>query len=101
MGGKAGRGNASAHPTGNALDINQTDRNVVTRAFPADVNEMASSCGLFHGALWRGTPDKGHFEMANRYGYVGGGRRYASRRVHKRFAERVSQEPNYYASARW
>ncbi len=69
MGGYAERGNSSAHPTGNALDINQTGRNVVTRRFPAGVAQMASACGLVHGAMWD-RPDQGHFEMPKRYGYI-------------------------------
>lgn len=69
MGGYAGRGNASAHPTGNALDINQTARNVVTRRLPANVTELARDCGLVHGATWS-HPDQGHFEMPRKYGYV-------------------------------
>ncbi len=69
MGGYAERGNSSAHPTGNALDINQTGRNVVTRRFPAGVSQMASACGLIHGAMWS-NPDQGHFEMPRKYGYI-------------------------------
>jgi hypothetical protein len=69
MGGYASRGNASAHPTGNALDINQTGRNVVTRRLPPNATEMARDCGLVHGAVWD-RPDQGHFEMARKYGYI-------------------------------
>ena len=80
MGGYASRGNASAHPTGNALDINQTGRNVVTRRLPSNATEMARDCGLVHGAVWS-NPDTGHFEMARKYGYVFHHRRtrYAAR----------------------
>lgn len=83
MGGYAERGNASAHPTGNALDINQTGRNRVTRRLPHEATAMAHGCGLEHGAVWS-NPDTGHFEMAGHYGYVGGGRHYASRYHHRR-----------------
>lgn len=81
MGGYAHRGNSSAHPTGNALDINQTSRNRVTRPLPANATEMARECGLVHGAVWS-NPDKGHFEMPRKYGYIFHHRRtrYASAR---------------------
>lgn len=69
LGGYASRGNASAHPTGNALDINQVSRNVVTRPLPPNATEMARDCGLVHGAVWS-NPDQGHFEMPRKYGYV-------------------------------
>lgn len=81
MGGYASRGNASAHPTGNALDINQTSRNRVTHPLPPNATEMARDCGLVHGAVWS-SPDQGHFEMPQKYGYVFHHRRarYASAR---------------------
>lgn len=69
MGGYASRGNSSAHPTGNALDINQTGRNIVTRRLPPNATELARDCGLTHGAVWS-NPDQGHFEMPRKYGYV-------------------------------
>ncbi len=69
MGGYASRGNSSAHPSGNALDINQTGRNVVTRRLPPNATELARDCGLVHGAVWS-NPDQGHFEMPKKYGYV-------------------------------
>lgn len=69
MGGYAGRGNSSAHPTGNALDINQIARNVVKRRLPENTTEMAADCGLVHGATWD-NPDQGHFEMPRKYGYI-------------------------------
>ena len=69
MGGYASRGNSSAHPTGNALDINQTGRNIVTRRLPPNATEMARDCGLVHGQVWS-RPDQGHFEMPRKYGYV-------------------------------
>lgn len=70
MGGYAERGNSSAHPTGNALDINQTGRNAITRRLPAGVSQMASACGLVHGGGWLSHPDQGHFEMPRKYGYI-------------------------------
>ncbi len=69
MGGYASRGNSSAHPTGNALDINQVSRNVVTRRLPPNATQLARDCGLVHGAVWN-NPDQGHFEMPRKYGYV-------------------------------
>lgn len=75
MGGYARRGNSSAHPTGNALDINQIGRNIVTRRLPSNATQMARDCGLMHGAEWS-RPDTGHFEMPHKYGYV-----YRARRV--------------------
>lgn len=62
MGGlSSGHMRHSLHHTGHALDINQTARNRVTRSFPSGVNDMAASCGLFHGALWSNA-DTGHFQ---------------------------------------
>ena len=57
----------SKHPAGLAIDINQTARNRVTRAFPKGTNAMAASCGLKHGAVWRDA-DGGHFEVVGRRG---------------------------------
>ncbi len=85
MTGYARRGNASAHPTGNALDINQTGFGRVTSRFPAGYLQMASSCGVHSGSSFG---DYGHFEMPNKYGYVnlyahrGRGQRYASHSHH-------------------
>lgn len=80
MGGYASRGNSSAHPTGNALDINQISRNHVSRPLPVNATEMARDCGLVHGAVWD-NPDQGHFEMPRKYGYIFKHRRirYAAR----------------------
>jgi len=84
MGGYARRSNPSAHPTGNAVDINQTGFGRVTRRFPANVEEMCRACGVYSGAHFG---DYGHFEMPRKYGYVNVGRRYASRQWrHRRFA---------------
>lgn len=52
----------SKHASGNAIDINQTARNRVTRRLPRNATSIASSCGLTHGAIWR-HPDTGHFEV--------------------------------------
>lgn len=82
MGGYAERGNSSAHPTGNALDINQTGRNVITRRLPAGVSQMASACGLVHGGGWLSHPDQGHFEMPKKYGYIYRTHRTRLARVH-------------------
>lgn len=85
IGGFGERSNPSAHPTGNALDVNQRARNVVTHRFPSGVTAAASTCGLVHGAVW-GNPDTGHFEMEHSFGYVGSWHHYASRHVSHRYA---------------
>lgn len=68
MGGYRANGSVprSKHPRGLALDINQTGRNIVTRPFPPGTNQMANSCGLFHGKMW-GYADTGHFETKEPY----------------------------------
>lgn len=76
MGGFGPRSNPSAHPTGNALDINQTGFGRVTRRFPGNIEEMCNACGVYSGAHFG---DYGHFEMLNKYGYVNIGRQYAYR----------------------
>lgn len=81
MGGYARRSNASAHPTGNAVDINQTGRGRVTRMFPSGLEAMCQACGVYNGAHFG---DLGHFELPGKYGYVNVGRRYASRHWHHR-----------------
>jgi hypothetical protein len=94
IGGFGARGNMSAHPTGNALDVNQLSRNVVSVRFPIGVTQAASNCGLVHGAIWS-NPDTGHFEMPNKYGYVGGGRvRYAARR-YRHYVSYAHHEHHY------
>jgi hypothetical protein len=50
------------HPRGLAIDINQTGRNRVTRAFPPGVTALAARYGLLHGAVWQHA-DTGHFEL--------------------------------------
>ena len=52
----------SKHAVGNALDINQTGRNIITHRFPSGVSGAASACGLSHGSGWP-KPDTGHFEV--------------------------------------
>ena len=85
MTGYAARGNASAHPTGNAIDINQcsfgrvADRGGQCRGgaqyrFPSNFVSMASSCGVTSGTEFG---DYGHFEMPHKYGYVNLGGHYA------------------------
>lgn len=56
---------ANLHPCGYALDVNQTARDRVTRAFPRNVNEIANRCGLLHGdrVAWSRSPDQGHFQV--------------------------------------
>lgn len=84
MGGYARRSNPSAHPTGNAVDINQTGFGQVIRRFPDGLEEMCRACGVYNGAHFG---DIGHFEMPGKYGYVNVGRRYASRHWrHRRYA---------------
>lgn len=104
MGGFGYRPNASAHPTGNALDVNQCSRNVVrTRChggqsapFPFGTVAMAHACGLKAGSEFRHS-DTGHFEMANRYGYVyPSGRRYAARHRHVRLAWNEPHRRSYH-----
>lgn len=64
MGGwrKHGSVRHSLHPAGLALDINQTARGRVTRPFPANVDAIASRCGVFHGSVWK-NQDQGHFQI--------------------------------------
>jgi hypothetical protein len=89
LGGYGQRPNPSAHPTGCALDVNQTARNRTLRPLPANATAIAHKCGLVHGAEWR-NPDGGHFEMPQKYGYVfPSGRHYAAHWNHRRFAMNV------------
>jgi hypothetical protein len=76
--------NASAHPTGNALDVNQCGRNCVSPRLPKGFADMAEACGLVSGSTWRGSPDTGHFEMPDKIGYVFPGRRYTHYASHRR-----------------
>lgn len=86
MGGFANRGHipGSLHYRGLALDVNQVARNVTVPRMPSNEIEIASSCGLTSGAVWR-YADSGHFELqsAQHYASVRHHRhRYAHRRVH-------------------
>lgn len=87
MGGFANGGHIrhSKHYSGTAIDINQVARDVVTRPFPAGFNQMARSCGLESGALWRNA-DTGHFEIPTVR------TRYASSQRHRvRYAHRYAR----------
>ena len=53
----------SEHAKGRACDINQEKRNVVSVRQPKNVRDVAHKCGLFSGAEWASTPDRGHFEV--------------------------------------
>lgn len=61
-----GRGTVrgSMHPSGNALDINQTGRNITRPVIPRSVsNAAADACGVISGARW-GYADNGHWNLA-------------------------------------
>lgn len=90
MGGWRAHGSCAGcdmHPRGLAIDINQTGRNRVTRAFPVDVTAMAARHGLTHGAVWS-NPDQGHFELAGVHRYAARGHRprYAHGYHRRRYA---------------
>lgn len=53
----------SEHAKGRACDINQEKRNIVSVSQPKNVSDVAHKCGLFSGAEWTSTPDRGHFEV--------------------------------------
>lgn len=94
MGGYASRSNPSAHPTGNAVDINQVAFGRVTRALPFGYVGMAESCGVYSGSHFG---DVGHFEMPGKYGYVNLGYarvRYAYRR-HRVYTVRYVHRRRY------
>lgn len=60
-----GRGTvrASLHPSGRAIDINQTARNVTHPRVPRAVaNAAADHCGVVSGARW-GYADNGHWNL--------------------------------------
>lgn len=86
MGGYRRHGSVShsKHPSGLALDINQTSRGRVTRPLPSDATSIAAGCGLFHGAQWR-NQDQGHFEV--------GGPIYSERSRHRSYRGRRSSIP--------
>jgi len=53
----------SLHPSGNAIDINQTHRDRTSPAVPRHVaNAAADRCGVVSGARW-GYADNGHWNM--------------------------------------
>jgi len=56
----------SEHAKGRACDINQDERNVVTVRQPENTSDLAHKCGLFSGAEWASTPDRGHFEVLDK-----------------------------------
>ena len=60
----AGTVRASLHPSGRAIDINQTHRNVTRPIVPRSVsNAAADKCGVISGARW-GYADNGHWNLA-------------------------------------
>ena len=65
-GGLAGRpGNASYHPLGRAIDINQTGRNRILGGLPGGIAQeeaLAHKWGLRAGSEF-GSPDRGHYEI--------------------------------------
>lgn len=53
----------SLHPSGRAIDINQTARNITRPAVPRAVsNAAADHCGVISGARW-GYADNGHWNL--------------------------------------
>lgn len=64
MGGYRARGSVrgSLHPTGLALDINQTARNRTRPKMPGNEVALANACGLVSGRQWHRSPDSGHFQ---------------------------------------
>jgi hypothetical protein len=64
-----GRGTVrgSLHPSGRAIDINQTARDATRPRVPRDVaNNAADKCGVVSGARWS-YPDNGHWNLKSRY----------------------------------
>lgn len=60
----AGTVRASLHPSGRAIDINQTARNVTHPHVPRAVsNAAADKCGVISGARW-GYADNGHWNLS-------------------------------------
>lgn len=59
-----GRGSVrgSLHPSGHALDVNQTARGRTTPPMPSDEVALARACGAISGASWRNN-DSGHFQV--------------------------------------
>ena len=55
---------ASLHPSGRAIDINQTSRDVTRPVVPRAIsNAAADKCGVISGARW-GYADNGHWNLA-------------------------------------
>lgn len=68
--------NASAHPTGHACDVDQTDRNVTRlngKVSKDDQIQVAQDCKAVSGCQWPKSPDCGHFEALGKEGYVAAG----------------------------
>ncbi len=65
-GGLSGRpGNASYHPLGRAIDVNQSSRNIISSGLPGGIKqeeELAKKWGLRAGSQFR-NPDRGHYEV--------------------------------------
>lgn len=60
----AGTVRGSLHPSGRAIDINQTARDVTRPHVPRSVaNAAADNCGVISGARW-GYADNGHWNLA-------------------------------------
>lgn len=61
-----GRGTVrgSLHPSGHAIDINQTARGRTTPRMPGNEIALAASCGVLSGAVWRNN-DSGHFQISD------------------------------------
>lgn len=73
----AGTGKMSQHSFGNAIDINQSARNVVTPAFqkwakenPDRLRELEQKHGMVSGGRWK-NPDFGHWEFGGGLGRRG------------------------------
>lgn len=92
----AGTHTISNHARGTAIDINQTERNRVTRRFPAGTTEMAERFGLLHGAVWR-HPDTGHFEVVGSRKFAVIGPERSERR--KRYARRHHRHRRVHVAA--
>lgn len=61
----AGTVAGSLHPSGRALDINQTARDVTSPRVPRSVsNGAGEACGVISGARWRDA-DNGHFNLGH------------------------------------
>jgi hypothetical protein len=53
----------SLHPSGRAIDTNQTSRNVVRSCPSRSLSIRAAvTCGALSGASWVRSPDNGHFQ---------------------------------------